>query len=245
MSDGEFAGKKVLVIGGSSGIGNGIAQGFRKNGATVYVWGTRPSAKDYDEVGGSDLEDLIYAPVDVADRDQVYEFSPAFDELDILVQSQGVVVYQRGEFERVGWDKVMSVNLDSLLECATKFKPMLAAANGSMVIVSSVSGVQANIGNPAYSASKAGAISLTRVLGKAWARDGVRVNGVAPGLVNTKLTRVTTENPKRLEATLAAIPAGRQGQPSDIFNTVRFLASPQSSYIVGQTIIVDGGLTLV
>jgi 3-oxoacyl-[acyl-carrier protein] reductase len=121
---------------------------------------------------------------------------------------------------------------------------MLAQSRGSIVIVSSVSGTKANIGNPAYAASKAGAISLTKTLGQAWARDGIRVNGLAPGLVDTKLTQVTTRNPERLEATLAAIPQGRMGTPQDMAGAAIFLASPLASYVTGHTLIVDGGLTL-
>ena len=104
--------------------------------------------------------------------------------------------------------------------------------------------MQANIGNPAYAASKAGAINLTKTLGQAYARDGIRVNGVAPGLVDTKLTKVTTENPDRLKGTLKAIPFRRLGQPSEIAGGVLFLASPLASYVCGHTLVIDGGITL-
>ena len=98
----------------------------------------------------------------------------------MLVLCQGTVVYKRGEFAREGWDRVMAVNLDSLMHCANKFRDQLAAAKGSIIIVSSISGLKANLGNPAYAASKAGAISLTKTLGQAWAPLGIRVNGLAP-----------------------------------------------------------------
>ena len=166
------------------------------------------------------------------------------DPLDVLVLCQGTVVYRRGEFERAGWDQVMAVNLDSLMACAAKFHDMLAAAKGSIIIVSSVSGFQANRGNPAYAASKAGAVSLTKTLGQAWAGDGIRVNGLAPGLVDTKLTKVTTEHPDRLRGALSRIPAGRMGEPADMAGAALFLASPLASYVVGQTLVVDGGLSL-
>lgn len=99
-------------------------------------------------------------------------------------------------------------------------------------------------GNPAYNASKTGAFGLTRTLGEAWARDGIRVNGIAPGLVETKLTRITTEHPKRLEGALRAIPLGRLGTPQDMANVALFLASPMASYMLGQTLLVDGGMLL-
>ena len=244
MGELDFTGRTVLVVGGSSGIGNGIAQGFRARGAEVHVWGTRPSAADYAGVEGSDLMGLAYAQVDVADRDAIADNLPDFEQLDVLVLCQGTVVYRRGEFERAGWDQVMAVNLDSLMACAAKFHDMLAAAKGSIIIVSSVSGFQANRGNPAYAASKAGAVSLTKTLGQAWAGDGVRVNGLAPGLVDTKLTKVTTEHPDRLRGALSRIPAGRMGEPADMAGAALFLASPLAAYVVGQTLVVDGGLSL-
>lgn len=243
-NDTDFSGKRVLVVGGSSGIGNGIAHGFRTRGAEVHVWGTRAKASDYDAADGSDLDGLTYQQVDVGDPDAIAAAPADFDTLDTLVLCQGTVVYKRGEFEREGWDRVMAVNLDSLMHCARKMKPMLSKAQGSVIIVSSISGYSANVGNPAYAASKAGAISLTKTLGQAWAPEGIRVNGLAPGLVDTKLTKVTTENPRRLEGALRAIPAGRMGLPGDMAGAAIFLASPLAAYVCGQTLIVDGGLSL-
>lgn len=244
MSDLDFNGQSVLVVGGSSGIGNGIAHGFAKRGAAVQVWGTRATAADYDGVEGSDLSGLSYVSVDVSDRAAIAAEAPNLPGLDVLVLCQGTVLYKRGEFAPAGWDHVMAVNLDSLMDCANAFHDRLAAAKGSIIIVSSVSGFQSNRGNPAYAASKAGAVSLTKTLGEAWARDGIRVNGLAPGLVATKLTAVTTDNPDRLAGALRAIPAGRMGTPDDMAGAALFLASPLASYVNGQTLIVDGGLSL-
>jgi len=111
-------------------------------------------------------------------------------------------------------------------------------------VVSSTAACHATRGNPAYSAAKTGALGLTRTLGQAWAEDGIRVNGIAPGLVDTKMTKVTTENPKRLEGALERIPLKRLGTPADMAGAALFLASPLASYIIGQTIVVDGGLVL-
>jgi 3-oxoacyl-[acyl-carrier protein] reductase len=116
--------------------------------------------------------------------------------------------------------------------------------SGSLITVSSTAAISTTFGNPAYGTSKAAAYALTRNLAKAWARDGIRVNGIAPGLVDTKLTKVTTDNPKRLEASLRGIPAHRLGTPEDMAGAALFLASPFASYILGQTIVVDGGITL-
>ena len=243
-SDTDFTGKCVLVVGGSSGIGNGIAHAFRTRGAKVHVWGTRADATDYSADEGSDLTGLGYTGVDVGNPDAIEAAPVPFDRLDVLVLCQGVVVYGRGEFERAGWDHVMSVNLDSLMHCAGKFRALLAERRGSVIIVSSVAGFKANIGNPAYAASKAGAVSLVKSLGQAWASEGIRVNGLAPGLVATKLTKVTTDRPDRLAGALARIPEGRLGTPQDMAGTALFLASPLASYVTGHTIVVDGGLSL-
>src|ERR1700744_1416526 len=143
-----------------------------------------------------------------------------------------------------GFRKVMEVNLMSLMACSAKFHEMLKAARGSVIIVSSAAAYHSTKGNPSYNASKAGAVALTRTLGDAWAQDGIRVNGIAPGLVDTKMTKVTTDNPKRLEGALAQIPLRRLGTPRDMAGAALFLASPLSSYIIGQTIVVDGGLIL-
>ncbi len=244
MNELDFGGKTVLVVGGSSGIGNGIAQAFRTKAAEVHVYGTRATAKDYAGEEGSDLTGLHYAKLDVSDPASIETLTPSFDTLDVLVLAQGTVIYKRGEFAMEGFRKVMEVNLMSLMACGAKFHPLLKASKGKLIIVSSTAGFHSTKGNPSYNASKTGAVGLTRTLGEAWAEDGIRVNGIAPGLVDTKLTKVTTANPKRLEGAVANIPLRRLGTPADMAGAALFLASPLSSYIVGQTLIVDGGLIL-
>jgi 3-oxoacyl-[acyl-carrier protein] reductase len=127
----DFTGKTLLVVGGSSGIGNGIAQAFRAKGADVHVCGTKASAKDYTGQEGSDLEGLHYAQLDVSNPQAIESFKPAFDRLDVLVLAQGTVIYKRGEFEMPGFRKVLEVNLMSLMACGAKFHAMLKAAKGS------------------------------------------------------------------------------------------------------------------
>ncbi|CAG9165916.1 SDR family NAD(P)-dependent oxidoreductase [Cupriavidus pinatubonensis] len=244
MNELDFSGKTVLVVGGSSGIGNGIAQSFRKRGATVHVWGTRPNAAAYADSQDSQLEGLQYAQVDVAQAHNVEACALPFERLDVLVQAQGTVLYDRQEFQVEGFRKVLDVNLTSLMACADKCYAALKAAQGAMIVVSSAAAFHSTRGNPAYNASKTGAFGLTRTLGEAWARDGIRVNGIAPGLVDTKLTRVTTANPKRLEGALRNIPLGRLGTPEDMAGAALFLASPLSAYMLGQTLLVDGGMLL-
>ena len=244
MGDLDFTGKAVLVVGGSSGIGNGIAHGFRQRGARVHVWGTRATAADYAGIEGSDLTGLGYSQVDAADFAAVEAAVLPFDTLDVLVACQGTVLYRRGEFTMEGFQQVVDVNLNSLMACALKAHDALTAAKGSLILVSSTAAFRTTFGNPGYNASKAGILGLTRSLAQAWAPDGVRGNGIAPGLVDTKLTKVTMDRPDRLQGALRSIPAGRLGLPQDMAGAALFLASPLASYIVGQTLVVDGGQML-
>jgi len=244
MDELDFTGKTVLVVGGSSGIGNGIAQAFRSKGAAVHVWGTRATAQHYAESTDSNLEGLHYSQVDVSRTESIAQWQPPFQSLDVLVLSQGIVLYERGEYKIEGFKHVIDVNLNSLMACAEKFHPLLKASKGSLVVISSTAAFHSTRGNPAYGASKAGALGLTRTLGDAWAPDGIRVNGIAPGMVATKLTKATTAHPHRLEAMLKNIPMGRLGTIDEMSGVALFLSSPLAAYIVGQTIPVDGGLVL-
>lgn len=240
----SLAGKYALVVGGSSGIGNGIAQLFRSQGATVRVWGTRASAAEYDGEKGSDLTGLDYEQVDVADPASIEAAGGFPDGLDILVLAQGAVVYRRKEFEIETFRRVVDINLISVMHCCTRFYPAIRERQGSIIVISSIGAYKSVVGNPAYAASKAGVVGLTRTLGDAWGREGVRVNGIAPGMIATKMTAVTTEHPERLQAALDTISLGRLGLPEDVANAALYLVSPLASYITGQTIIVDGGRSL-
>jgi 3-oxoacyl-[acyl-carrier protein] reductase len=244
MNELDFTGRTVLVVGGSSGIGNGIARAFLDRGAEVHVMGTRAGAADYADEEGSDLDGLHYSALDVTDDAAVAAYVPVFGKLDVLVLSQGLVRYGRAEFDMAEFRRVTDVNLMSAMACALRFHDMLAASRGALIVISSVAAFLATKGNPAYNASKAGVTGLTRNLGQAWAPDGVRVNAIAPGLVDTKLTRVTTGNAQRLDATLARIPLGRLGTVEEMAGVALFLASPLSAYMVGQTLLVDGGRLL-
>lgn len=236
----DFSNKTVLVVGGTSGIGNGIAQGFRKAGAMVHVTGTRGSASDYPD---SEMDGLTFHSLDVSDRNAVDTFDWP-DTLDVVVLCQGIARYGREEFTRDGWDAVMSVNLDSLLDCANAVRQKLADTGGSLLIVSSVGGYRGLVGNPAYGASKAGAISMVKSLGVAFGGEGIRVNGIAPGYVHTKINDVFLKDEKFQKHVIGSTPRGRLGLPEDMAGAALFLASPLADYIVGQTISVDGGMSL-
>lgn len=244
MNEVDFGGKTILVIGGSSGIGNGIARQFRDHGADVYAAGTRPSANDYDPSEGCDLEGLNYFQLNAADQDALEALDPPFKTLDVLVACQGIVIYRQGEYQMDGFRHVMDVNLNSIMASCLKFHDMLTETNGSIIILGSGASFKAVRGNPAYSASKGGLKTLTMTLGEAWARDGIRVNGIAPGYVDTKMTKVTRDNPERYEGTLSGIPMRRWAQPEEMGSVALFLASPLASYVTGQMIWVDGGMGL-
>jgi 3-oxoacyl-[acyl-carrier protein] reductase len=239
----DFTGKTVLIVGGTSGIGNATAQGFRKNGAEVYVWGTRPSAADYSADDGSDLTGLHYQQMDVMDFDAIAAYEPPFARLDVLVTCQGGVAYKRAEFEMETFQRIVDINLNSVMACCLKFESMLEASGGNIVIVGSIAGFHSTFGNPAYAASKTGVVGLVRTLGEAWAKK-IRVNSVAPGFVATKLTTATTSKPERLERAVAKIPVGRAAAPEEMAGPIMFLASPLASFMVGQSLCVDGGRLL-
>jgi 3-oxoacyl-[acyl-carrier protein] reductase len=243
MKELDFEGRTVLVIGGSSGIGNGIACAFRTHGAAVHVCGTRATAADYAGDEGSDLDGMSYSGLDVTDDSAVAQFSLPVDKLDVLVCAQGIAMYKRAEFEMPNFRRVMDVNLTSVMAVCSKFQPLLAKAKGSVVFVNSGGAFKSTIGNPAYSASKGGMRILTMTLAEAWAPD-IRVNGIAPGYVETRMTRITRDHPRRYAETLENIPLKRWGTPAEMGGVALFLASSLASYVTGQTLIVDGGKIL-
>ncbi len=240
----DFSGKTVLVTGGSSGIGNGIARVFRDHGADVHITGTKAGAADYAGMDGCHLDGLTYHTLDVSDDDAVKLFNPGVGKLDVLVNSVGTVIYKRGEFEMEGWRKVMDVNLNGVMHCCLRFHDLLAASKGCIIQVASMASFHATRGNPAYSASKGGLRTLTMTLAEAWARDGIRVNAIAPGFVDTKLTKVSRDNPAIYEASLRGTPLGRWAEPEEMGGVCLFLASPLASYVTGVMIPVDGGAGL-
>lgn len=244
MNEIDFHGKNVLVVGGSSGIGNGVARVFRDHGANVFVSGTRVSTKDYGVDDGSDFSGMTYFQWDVSDDKIVENLKPPFSSLDTLVLSQGIVMYKRAEFQMPNFRKVLDVNLMSVMSCCMKFYEMLKATKGTVVVVGSGASFHAVFGNPAYSASKGALVTFTKSLAEAWAIDGIRVNGIAPGLVATKITKVTWDHPRRYEDSLNEIPLHRWGTPEEMGGVSLFLASSLSSYVTGQMIIIDGGMSL-
>ena len=237
-----MSGKTALVVGGSTGIGNAAAQLLRAAGANVTVTGTRAAPADYAGEDGS-LEGLAYHRLDIGDRDAVAAFDPGLPRLDALVIAAAKVAYRRAEFEIDTFADVIATNLTGPMQLAQQFRTALAAAKGSIVMVGSVASFRGVIGQPAYSASKGGLLTLTRTLAQAFAGEGIRVNLVAPGLIRTKMTKVTWEREDRLAATERNVPLGRIGEPGDVAGAILFLCSPLAAYVTGESLLVDGGLS--
>ena len=234
----DFSGKKVLVCGGSDGIGYGVATAFFEAGAEVAITGTR-SADNYD----NDFSNFTYHQLDVQDPDAITALAGKFSQLDVMANCIGSVLWKKEEFERAGFEKIININLTGAMQLCTEFYPLLRANHGCIVNIDSVVTISAALNNPAYSASKAGLVQLTKALAKKWGRTGVRVNTVAPGMVPTKLT--VNQSGEENEAMFRQTnPIPRFGRPEDIAGGVLFLASPLAAYVTGQQIVVDGGLTL-
>ena len=241
----DYTGKNVLVVGGTSGIGNGIAAGMRDAGANVYIWGRRANPAAY-EGEENDFENMHFSQVDVSDIEQVNRFEPKFNSLDVLVLSQGTSSLEDGisEYGAAKFSQVLDLNTTSFMACSVKFKEELKAASGCIIMLSSVASVVAIAEQPAYCASKHAVNGLTQSLALAWAPEGIRVNAIGPGLVPSRMAKAVTDNPEYLAAVIAANPLGRIGQQSDVANAALFLGSPMASYITGQTLIIDGGQSL-
>lgn len=235
----DFTGKAVLVTGASDGIGYGIARAFREAGAKVIVTGTR-DAGEYER----DLSDFEFRQLNCADPQSIISLAASIDETDVLINCVGTVTYGGAEFGRAEFEHVLAVNLSGAMHLCTAFRDRLASRRGSIINLDSVVARTPARNNPAYSASKAGLVHLNKVLAVKWGRLGIRVNGIGPGLVPTKLTSNQLEGGIE-ERFNSLVPMGRTGAPEDIAGAALFLASPLASYITGHSILVDGGITLV
>jgi len=240
----DLKGKRALVVGGSSGIGNGIAQTLANAGADTHVTGRRTDPQSYSRDEGSNFDSLVYHAFDASDENGFKQLGMRFDHLDILVNSVGTVAYNRAEYEIDTFRHVVEVNLVATMHCCVQFHDLLSAAAGSIVNIGSTSSYIATPGQPAYSASKGALLTLTKSLACAWAKNGIRVNGIAPGFVETKLTAISRGNSRVYDASVEKIPLKRWGTPEEMGNAVLFLVSPMASYITGQMLLVDGGITL-
>lgn len=253
-SSNEFQNKIAVVTGGGKGIGRGVAQLFSKRGAKVAIL-------DRDSKAGISTRDEIlssgnqaqFVRTELSDPDSVTQafetVVSAFGGIDILSCNAGIQRY--GDIESTtieAWDEVMDVNLKSMFLCSKAAIKHLKKSKGTIVLMGSVQGYATQKNVLAYTTSKHAIIGFVRAMALDLAADGVRINGVAPGTVNTPMLKDAVEqdsNPDKLWKTLDAMhPLGRIAQPKEIAEVVAFLAGEKASFITGSIILADGGLLL-
>lgn len=242
----DFTAARVLVTGGTSGIGNGVAQAFTGAGASVTITGTRSSAADYED----DLSPFAYRQCQIQDPRSVDALADSLDGLDILVNNAGGAFPAGDEYEPDGYVASVTQNLFGpmrlTMRCYDLLKSSDAAGGASVVNIVSMSAFRSAILVPGYGSSKMGLISLTMNLSRRWANDDIRVNAVAPGLIDTRMTHSAMSIPEVMDVEIGFhTPMGRPGTPKDCVGAVLFLCTDAASYITGATIAVDGGYLTV
>jgi NAD(P)-dependent dehydrogenase (short-subunit alcohol dehydrogenase family) len=249
----SLAGKKALVTGASRGIGRVIAVAFADAGADVAV--TARGADGLAETGKlvRDLgREAVEIPADLATQQAaagvVTTAITRLGHLDIVVNNAGGSNFAVPflDLRLAGWEKVLRLNLDTTMWiCQAAGAHMTARGSGSVINIASVAGLAAAPFLAPYGAAKAGVVSLTKTLASEWGRTGVRVNALCPGWTATDLNRMLWESPDGGQATIANVPMGRWARPEEMGGPAVFLASDASSFMTGQVLAIDGGLTTV
>jgi 2-deoxy-D-gluconate 3-dehydrogenase len=247
----DLAGKTALVTGASRGIGRAIAIGYARAGADVAIAARTAEALEDTK---NEVEALgrkaVVVTADVTDRDAVIRMVDdaltGLGRIDAVVNNAGgtsfMVPFTDLRFE--GWTKVMRLNTESIVHVLQAVGPhLLDRGSGSVVNVSSIAGLGGVPLLSPYGASKAAVVSLTKSLAAEWAHRNVRVNALCPGWTATDLNRALWENPDTSKAMTSSIPMGRWGQAEEMAGAAVFLASDSASYVTGQVLAVDGGLT--
>jgi 3-oxoacyl-[acyl-carrier protein] reductase len=243
----DLTGKTALVTGSTGGIGGAIARAFHQQGATVAISGTR---RDVLDALAGELADRVHVlPCNLADKEEIEALVPKSEEamgkLDILVANAGItkdnlLVQLRDE----DWDQVVAVNLTATFRLArAAVRGMMRRRFGRIIGVTSVVGVTGNPGQANYTATKAGLIGMIKSIAGEYARRGITANAIAPGFIATAMTERL--NDKQREAILARVPAGRLGAGADVAAAAVFLASDEAAYVTGQTLHVNGGMTMI
>jgi NAD(P)-dependent dehydrogenase (short-subunit alcohol dehydrogenase family) len=238
----DFSGARVLITGGSNGIGLGIARAFHASGARVTITGTRAATADYPH----DLSGFAFESLDVRNAGAITRIASSLAALDVLVNNAGAnFPFQPSEWDPDVFEDSLRVNLTSAFRMSLACKPLLARselAGGAAVInLASMAAFRAVTFVPGYGAAKSGIVTLTKNLAVQWAPDRIRVNAVAPGLTESNMTQAMKSVPEIERAEIAKIPLARRATPEDVAPAVLFLASAQAAYVTGATLSVCGG----
>lgn len=236
-----FEGQQILITGGTSGIGAGIAKGFLQEGARVTVTGVTDAEASS---ARAEMEGIDARVLDVRDGAGVRDLVSSFDHLHHVVNCAGIIRRQE-ELDPEVFADVVDINLNGSMRVNAAARPLLALTRGTIVNTASMLSFFGGGLVPAYSASKGGVAQMTKSLAIAYASDGIRVNAVAPGWIDTPLTKGLQQDETRNRAILDRTALGRWGSPEDVAGGALYLASPIAKFVTGTILVIDGGYLVV